>query len=145
MSWRVSTAARNAGLDAVTALINGGSSAGKLRIYNGSPPAGPGTAVSGQTLLAEFDLSDPAFAAASGGAAALDVTPVPTGTGLAAGTATWCRFVDSTEAAGTGLGVLDGDVTATGGGGELTLNTTTISVGLDVEITGGSITFPAGT
>lgn len=145
MSWRVNTAGRNAGLAAVLALIDGGSGAGVLRIYNGTIPAGPGTAVTSQTLLAEFDLSDPAFAAPSGGAAAIDVTPALAAVGLAAGTATWARFCDSTEAAGTGLGVLDGDVTATGGGGEITLNTTTISVGLDVEITGGSITFPAGT
>jgi hypothetical protein len=145
MGWRINTAARNAGLDAILGLINGGSGAGVLRIYSGTAPAGPGTAVTSQTLLAEFDLSDPAFPSGSGGSAAIDTSPALTTTGLAAGTATWCRFCDSTEAAGTGLGVLDGDVTATGGGGELTMNTTTISVGLDVEVTGGSITMPAGT
>lgn len=141
MSWRLNTAARNAGLDAILALIG---TAGVLRIYSDTAPAGPGSAPAG-TLLAEFSLSNPAFAAASAGAAAIDVTPALTDTGLAAATATWARFCTSTEAAGTGLGVLDGDVTATGGGGEITLNTTTISVGLDVEITGGSITMPAGT
>jgi hypothetical protein len=88
-------------------------------------------------------LSDPAFAAASGGSAALDVTPALTDDGLAAGTAGWFRICDSTEAAGSGLGVLDGSVTATGGGGDLTLNTTTISVGVSVGITSGSITMPA--
>jgi hypothetical protein len=144
MGWRINTAARNAAADAVVDLIDGGSGAGKLRIYSGSAPAGPGSAPSG-TLLAEFTLSDPAFAAAASGSAAIDITPALATTGLAAGNATWCRFVDSTEAAGSGLGVLDGDVTATGGGGELTLNTVAISVGLDVEITGGSITMPAGT
>jgi hypothetical protein len=144
MSWRVNTAGRNAGLDALLALVNGGSGAGVLRIYSGSIPAGPGTAVTSQTKLAEFTLSDPAFANSAAGSAAIDVTPALATTGLAAGTATWCRICDSTEAAGTGLGVLDGDVTATGGDGELTLNTTTISVGLDVTVTGGSITFPAG-
>ena len=49
------------------------------------------------------------------------------------GTASWFRLVDS-----------DGSVTATGGGGDLTLNTTTISIGLTVEITSGQITMPAG-
>jgi hypothetical protein len=34
-------------------------------------------------------------------------------------------------------------VTATGGGGDLTLNSTTVSVGVDVEITSGTITMPA--
>jgi hypothetical protein len=145
MTWRLNAAARNASLRAALALVDGGSSTGVLRIYDGTPPAGPGTAVTDQNLLAEFDLSDPAFANNGTGSEAIDVTPALETTGLDDGTATWCRILDSTEAAGTGLGVLDGDVTATGGGGELTLNTTTISTGLAVEVTGGSITMPAGT
>jgi hypothetical protein len=142
MAIRINTASRNAAADAVAALVNGGSGAGVLRIYTGSQPATPATAPSG-TLLAEFTLSDPAFAAASGGSAALDVTPALTDDGLAAGTAGWFRICDSTEAAAAGLGVLDGSVTATGGGGDMTLNTVTISVGVSVEITSGSITMPA--
>jgi hypothetical protein len=140
---RISTAARNAGADAIVGLINGGSGAGVLRIYSGTQPAGPGSSVGGGTLLAEFTLSDPAFAAAATGSAALDVTPALVDQGIAAGTAAWFRFCDSTEAAGSGLGVVDGSVTATGGGGDLTLNSTTVSVGVDVTVTGGSITMPA--
>lgn len=142
MAIRINTAARNAAADAVTALVNGGTGAGVIRIYTGSQPATPATAPSG-TLLAEFTLSDPAFAAASSGSAALDVTPALTDDGLAAGTAGWFRILDSTEAAGGGLGIIDGSVTATGGGGDMTLNTTTISVGVSVEITSGSVTMPA--
>lgn len=142
MAIRINTAARNAAADAVTALINGGAGAGVLRIYTGTQPATPATSPSG-TLLAEFTLSDPAFTVASTGVATLDVTPALTDTGIAAGTAGWCRFCDSTEAAGTGLGVIDGSVTATGGGGDLQLNTTTISVGVNVEITSGTVTMPA--
>lgn len=142
MAVRINTAARNAAADAVAALVNGGTGPGVIRIYTGTQPATPATSPTG-TLLAEFTLSDPAFAAASSGSAALDVTPALTDQGLAAGTAGWFRVLDSTEAAGTGLGVLDGDVTATGGGGDMELNTTTISVGVDVEITSGSITMPA--
>lgn len=143
MAVRINTAARNAAADAVANLVNGGTGPGVIRIYTGTQPATPATSPTG-TLLAEFTLSDPAFAAASSGSAALDVTPALTDQGLAAGTAGWFRVLDSTEAAGTGLGVLDGDVTATGGGGDMELNTTTISVGVDVEITSGSITVPAG-
>jgi hypothetical protein len=142
MAIRINTAARNAAADAVVATFSGGAGAPVLRIYSGTQPATPATAPSG-TLLAEFTLSDPAFAAASGGSAALDVTPALTDDGLAAGTAGYFRICDSTEAAATGLGVLDGSVTATGGGGDLTLNTVTISVGVSVEITSGSITMPA--
>jgi hypothetical protein len=142
MAIRINTAARNAAADAIVGVFSGGSGAPVLRIYSGTQPATPATAPSG-TLLAEFTLSDPGFAAASSGSAALDVTPALTDDGLAAGTAGYFRICDSTEAAATGLGVLDGSVTATGGGGDLQLNTTTISVGVSVEITSGSITMPA--
>lgn len=142
MAIGISTAARSAACDAVVDLVDGGSGAGVLRVYTGSKPASPGTSASG-TLLAEFTLNDPAFGAAATGAASLDVDPALTTTGEAAGTAGWFRILDSTEAAGTGLGVIDGTVTATSGGGDLELNTTTISVGLDVEITSGTITMPA--
>jgi hypothetical protein len=142
MVIRLNDAARNAAADAVVATFSAGSGTPVLRIYTDSQPATPATAPSG-TLLAEFTLDDPAFAAAAGGSAVLDVAPALTDDGLAAGVAGWFRICTSTEAAGTGLGVMDGSVTATGGGGDLTLNTTTISVGVSVEITGGSVTMPA--
>lgn len=144
MAIRINDAARNAMLDALITLLSAGAGAPVLRIYSGSQPATPATAPGG-TLLAEFALSDPAFAAASGGSIALDVTPALTDSGIAAGTAGYFRFLDSTQAAGAGLGVVDGNVTATGGGGDLELNTVTISVGVDVEVTGGSLTLPAST
>ncbi|MFI6793662.1 hypothetical protein ACIBG4_40660 [Nonomuraea sp. NPDC050383] len=143
MAVRINTAARNASANAIAALVDGGSGAGKLRIYSGSQPATPATAPTG-TLLAEFTLSDPAFAAAVAGAVGLDTTPALTVTGLANGAAGWFRLVDSAEAAGTGLGVLDGSVSATGGGGDLTMNTTTISTGVNVTINAGTVTMPSG-
>jgi len=142
MALSISVAARNAACDAIVDLIDGGSGAGVIRIYTGTKPATPATSPTG-TLLAEFTCSDPAFGAASTGVATLDVTPALTDTGIAAGTAGYFRICDSTEAAGTGLGVIDGTVTATGGGGDLTLNSTTISVGVAVEVTSGTITMPA--
>jgi hypothetical protein len=141
MATRISLAARTAAAGAIAALVDGGSGPGRVRIYTGGQPAGPGTAPTG-TLLAEFTLSDPALTTASG-VATLDVTPAVTATGVAAGTAGWFRILDSTEAAGTGLGVWDGSVTATGGGGDLTLATTTVSIGLTVEITALTLTMPA--
>jgi hypothetical protein len=128
--------------DAAAALIDGGSGAGHLRIYPGTQPAGPGTAPSG-TLLCDISLNDPSFDAAANGVANLDVTPALSGTGAAAGTAGWARFLTSTEAAGTGLGVVDGSVTATDGGGDVTINTTTVSIGLTGSVTSASITAPA--
>jgi hypothetical protein len=142
MPLRINTAARNAACDAIVDLIDGGAGAGVIRVYSGSQPATPATTPSG-TLLAEFTCSDPAFGAASTGVATLDVTPALTDTGIADGTAGYVRFCDSTEAAGTGLGVIDGAVTTTGGGGLLELNTLTISTGANVEVTSGSLTMPA--
>jgi hypothetical protein len=140
MSLTLSNALRSAQANAVTALIDAGSGAGKCRIYNGTRPAGPGTAVTTQTLLAQFTLADPSFAAAVNGVITLDATPQLTATGVGAGTATWARFCDSDDTA-----VIDCKVSGSGGGGDLILNTTTISVGLDLSITAGTITMPAGT
>lgn len=141
MTVRISTGARNAMATALGATVDGGSGAGKIRIYTGAQPATPATSPSG-TLLLEYTLSDPAFGSPATGVITLDVTPAVTATGVAAGTAGWFRILDSTEAAGTGLGVLDGSVTATGGGGDMTLSTTTVSVGLSVEITSMTVTVP---
>ena len=60
-----SAAARNAAVNAMTALLNGGF----LRLYSGTPPANADAALSGNTQLAEGTIANPAFAAASGGAA----------------------------------------------------------------------------
>ncbi len=142
MTVRINTAARNAAAAAVAALVDGGSTAGKIRVYTGSQPATPATSPSG-TLLLEFDLSDPAFGSPSTGVVTLDITPAVTDDGITTGTAGWFRFLDSTEAAGTGLGVLDGSVTATGGGGDLELSTTSITTGLTVTISSFTWTMPA--
>lgn len=135
MPVRINAAAQAAARDGIAALVDGGAGPGVLRIYTGAQPATPATAPSG-TLLAEFTLSDPAFVAG-----VLDVTPALTDAGLAAGTAGWARLLDSTEAAGAGLGVIDGTVGTSGA--MVNLNTTTISVGLTVNVLSGSISMPA--
>ena len=135
MTLRVSNAARSAAADAIRLLFDAGAGAGKIRVYNGTQPAGPDTAVSSQTLLAEFTLADPSFGAASNGVTTLAGTPRTT-TGVAAGTASWFRMLDSNN-----LAIVDGAVGTSGA--ELNLNTTTISVGVSVEVTSGSITMPA--
>lgn len=135
MAIRLAAAARNAAADAVVDLIDVGPAAGTLKVYTGSQPATGDTTETG-TLLATVALGDPAFgSAASGVATGADPAAV---TGVAAGTAGWFRIEDS-----TGANVFDGSVTATGGGGDLTLATTTISVGLSVDITSLSVTMPA--
>jgi len=134
MATRLSTAARNAAADAIAALADDGS----IEIRSGSQPASAQDTASGD-LLATITLADPAFGSATSGVATLADTPL-TATGADAGTAGYFRMKD-----GSGATVMDGSVTATGGGGQLELNTTTISVGVTISITSGTITMPAGT
>lgn len=137
MTIRFPTATRNASCDAIVDLTDGGAGAGTIDIRTGSQPASANDAASG-SLLATITLSDPAFGAASSGVATLAGTPI-SATGSGDGTAGWFRIKDS-----DGDTVLDGSVTATGGGGDMQLNTTTISTGVDFELTSGTITVPAG-
>lgn len=136
MTLRISTSVRNAMVDAVKTLIDAGSGAAKLRIYTGNQPASVATGATG-TLLADIPFADPSFGATSTGSAAADVTPVLTVTAGASGTAGWFRILDSDNNA-----LIDGAVTATGGGGELTLATTSVTSGLAVSITGLTLTQP---
>lgn len=140
MAIRLPTGVRNAAADAVVDLLDAGSGAATMEIRTGSQPASANDAATG-TLLATVTLADPAFGSAGSatpGVAALAGTP-RTATGAAAGTAGWFRAKDS-----SGATVLDGSVTVTGGGGDLEVNTTVISVGVNVSITGGTVTMPAG-
>jgi len=71
---KISDLARNAAVNAVAALIDGGSGAGTLAIRTGVAPTNTTDADSG-TLLATLTMSDPAFgAAASGTATAAAIT-----------------------------------------------------------------------
>jgi len=134
----LSNARRNAAAAGHTDALDGGSGPGKIRVYSGTKPAGPDTAITAQVLLAEFVCADPAFTAGATGVRTLDATPALTAEGLAAGTAAWYRAVDSDNVAH-----FDGTVSDEAGSGELKLNTTTVSVGLDLELTAGTLTQPA--
>lgn len=128
---RHATTARNAAAEAVVGLLNAGSGPGTIQIRSGSMPATPQTAATG-TLLATVVLADPAGGTAATGV--VTITDPAAVTGAANGEAAWARFLDSNGAA-----VMDCDVTATGGGGAITLSTTTISTGVTVDM--GAITY----
>ena len=135
MAWELATATRNAGLDAIVDLIDGGAGAGTMQIRTGAKP-GVGNAASG-TLLATVTFADPAFGASSSGSASL--TDPASVTAVATGTAGHVRILDSNSTV-----IMDGTVTATGGGGDVTLSSTSITSGQAVDITGGTLTLPAG-
>jgi len=136
--FRLAVAARNAAANAAIDLLDVGT-AGTIKIYTGAQPTNPDTAIGAVTLLATFTLADPAFSAALVGVKTIDASPTLDTVGVAAGAAAWFRAADS-----AGAPVFDGTVSATAGGGNLELNTTTISVGLALSITGGTITMPLG-
>lgn len=128
---RLANTARNAAATAVLGLIDAGPAAGTIQIRSGSMPADPQTAATG-TLLATVVLIDPAAGAPTAGVAT--ITNPNAVTVAATGVAGWARFLDSTGAA-----VLDCDVTATGGGGALTLANTSLSSGTTLDM--GAITY----
>ncbi|MBP2370194.1 hypothetical protein [Pseudonocardia parietis] len=136
MALSIPTTVRNALCDLLADRFDAGGAAGEIEIRDGVRPATANDAATGN-VLATVALAATAFGAAANGTATLADPAAVSATG--AGTATWFRALDS-----AGVTVCDGSVTATGGGGDLTLATTTISVGLSVDITGGSITMPAG-
>jgi hypothetical protein len=139
MVIRLATATRDALANAITTRADSGTSAATIKVYSGTQPASANSAASG-TLLATFTCSDPSFGASSTGVITLDITPAVTTTGAAAGTAGWFRL----EANGATATVLDGSVTASGGGGDMTVDNTSIAVGQTVTITSGTITMPSG-
>lgn len=125
----IANAVRSAMCDALVDSLDAGSGAGKVKIY---------TTAKG-TLLATVTLNDPAFGAASNGVATVSTTPAaPTGSAVADGDSAVCEFLDSDNNI-----KFEGTVTATGGGGTLTLADVTLANGSTVNITGGTITMPA--
>lgn len=135
MTLSIATTYRNAMCDALVDGLDAGAGAGTIKIYDGTRPANPNASITG-TLLATVTCIDPAFGTASAGAATLsDPASV---TAVATGTATHFRAADSNSNA-----IFDGSVTATGGGGDLTLATVSITSGLTIDLTGGTVTVPA--
>lgn len=130
MTVQYSVAVRNGMLDSQETTIG---TTPKVQIRTGAQPANCAAASSG-TMLCELPLPSDWMAAASAGTKSLAGSW--TGTGAAAGTAAHYRILDS---AGTTCHE-QGTVTATGGGGDMTLNNTSIAVSQAVTITSKVVT-----
>ncbi len=129
---KLSTTLRNNMLNQITTAVG---ASGLWRIYAGTQPAGPDTAVTTQTKLAELTCSATFAPSASGGV--LNVSTITQDSSAdATGTASWWRI---TNAAGT-TAVIDGDCGTSGA--DLNLNSTAITAGAIVQIS--SATFTAG-
>lgn len=130
MTVQLSVSARNDRLDSLETTVG---TAPKLQIRTGAQPANCAAADSG-TLLCEITLpTDWAAAAASGAKSKLGTWA---GTGVAAGTAAHFRLKDS---AGTTCH-MQGSVTATAGGGDMTVDNTSIAVDQSVTVSTWTMT-----
>ena len=125
MTVGISTAVRNAMLNAIT-TATGGSAV--ITIYNGTRPATGGTAT---TALCTLTCNVVFAPAASGGV--LTLNSISNGTASANGTATWARLTTSGATF-----IMDMDVGTSGT--DVNLNTTTIVSGATVSISAAIIT-----
>jgi hypothetical protein len=130
MTVQLSIPVRNARLDAIETTV--GVSA-ILKIRTGAQPANCAAADSGTALVSISLPSDWMSNAASGVKALLGSW---SSTGIAAGTAAHYRVYESTA---TTCG-MQGSVTATGGGGDMTLDNAVIAVSQVVNVTSFNIT-----
>ena len=130
---KYTVALRNAQQDAL-ATVAGNS--GLLRIYDGTPPGSAEAALSGNTLLGQLTMNATAFSAASNGQLVANaITQDGSADASSVGGATFFRLLTS-----GGTVVMQGDITATGGGGAMTLNTVTIVANGPISCTGFAIT-----
>lgn len=131
MAIQLSTTVRNARLDAIETAIG---TSPILKIRTGSAPADCGTADSG-TVLATLTLPSNWLADASSGVKAKAGTWEDTSAD-ATGTAAHFRIYDSTETTCH----MQGTVTATGGGGDMTFATVSFVASADIVITSFNLT-----
>lgn len=129
MALTVTVAASDAMGDALATAIGSGAD---IQIRTGSKPATPETTATG-TLLATVDVSG-AFTSTGGVLTSADPASV---TIAATGTAGYFRLLTS-----TGTAILDGTVTATGGGGDMELATVALSSGATLDLGVPTITVP---
>lgn len=131
MTLQYSTTVRNAKLDAIETAI--GTSA-VLKIRSGAAPANCAASDSG-TVLATLNLPSDYFAAASGGAKAKSGTWEDSSADAAGTAAHWRLYASD----GTTCHA-QGTVTATGGGGDMTVNNTSFATGQAFTVTGFTLT-----
>jgi hypothetical protein len=125
MAHQFSDAVRSARADAYESTIG---TAPRLQLRTGAPPANCAAADTG-TLLCEITLPSDWLTTASAGSKSLAGTWA--GTGAAAGTVAHFRIKNS---AGS-VTHHQGTVTATGGGGDMTVNNASIAVSQAVSVT----------
>lgn len=141
MSLSLNTQARNAFMDITGNTVF---NSGKIAFYTGSKPATANLAPTG-TLLCEFTLGADAFGAASTGTITLSGTPLQDASANGTGTAGYFRLkaASDDDSLNGAFARIDGTITATGGGGDITVDNTSINAGQVINLTAFSLTLPA--
>lgn len=124
MPITLNNVSRNAACNAIVDLVDGGVGNGVLVIQDGA------------TDLVELPFSNPAFGNASNGQAIAGT--ITTTNASASGTADSFEVRD-----GSGSVLWSGDVTLTGGGGDVELSNLSINSGDPISISSASFTMPA--
>lgn len=119
--------------DMSDALVAYASTGATIKIYTGTKPAGPATAVSDQTLLGTLTIAG-VFGTYSSGVLTFGTITGDTSAD-ATGTAAWFRMATS-----GGTAFLDGTVGTSDA--DLVLNTTSIVAGGPIEVSAFTLTFP---
>lgn len=131
VNTRVGESTRNRMLDTINTELG---ASPLLRIYDGTQPTNPDTALGAQVLLAELPCSSTAFGSASG--AVLTANAITTDASAnATGTATWASLV-------TSGGTRKIDMSVGTSNANVILNTTSIVSGAAVSCSACTITFP---
>jgi hypothetical protein len=129
MPFQLSTASRNAALDAIETAVG---TTPTLNIRTGAPPANAAAAATG-TVLASMVLPSDWLAAASNGSKVLSGTWQDLAAD-AAGTAGHFEIVQGATRH------IQGNITATGGGGDMEIQNTNIAVGQQIAVTAFTLT-----
>lgn len=131
VNTRVGASTRNRMLDTINTELG---STPLLRIYDGTQPTDPDTALGAQVLLAELTCSATAFGAASAGVITASAITSDSSAN-ATGTATWASFV-------TAAGVRKIDCSVGTSSANVIINSTAISSGATVSCSSATITMP---
>lgn len=131
MAISLSQDIRNAQLDVITSVLGANA---RLKFYSGSVPASVGTALSGNTLIANLQLSASAAAAASSGVWTANAITADANAD-AAGTITFWRA----ETSG-GVAKIQGTAGLTGA--DINLDAVVAEVGSQVSVSNWTITAP---
>ncbi len=131
VNTRVGASTRNRMLDTINTELG---STAELRIYDGTQPTDPDTALGAQVLLAQLVCSATVFGAAAAGVITASAIANDS-TANATGTATWASLT-------TGAGVRKIDMSVGTSAANVILNTTSIVSGAVVSCSACTITLP---